>query len=492
MEPFKPGQKGSSAMPHKRNPILSERIAGLARLLRGYAQAGLENQPLWHERDISHSSAERVALPDATTLLDYMLVRTTSLGRGPGGAAGADAREHRARPGPARVVAGAAGPRRARRALARGRLRHRPAQRPAGRRRARAAPAPPRRRTRWWPRSCRWPSSTPASTTPRCSATCLRSSRRLDRLEVVRATALRRSSAPARSATCIAWATTGCCWSRPTACRRSTWSCRRRSPTRAACSPASRATGSRRRRPSCPTTCCRRTRPTSRPRSPTATPTWPTTLRGRMMLGRLAEVLPIECVVRGYLSGSGWKAYLDDGAVCGIQLPARLRESDRLPAPIFTPATKAPMGEHDENIPFESVETLIGPELAARVRDVSLALYRHGAEVVRAGGDRPRRHQVRVRAAAVGRAAAHRRGADPGLEPLLGRRGLSSPAGRRRASTSSTSATGCSARTGTGRHPGPSSRCDVVAGTRARYVAAFERITGASFDRYLTEDVIAR
>ncbi len=82
MEPFRQGQKGSSAMPHKRNPILSERIAGLARLLRGYAQTGFENQPLWHERDISHSSAERVALPDATILLDYMLVRTTGLVEG--------------------------------------------------------------------------------------------------------------------------------------------------------------------------------------------------------------------------------------------------------------------------------------------------------------------------------------------------------------------------------------------------------------------------
>ena len=78
-EPFKAGQKGSSAMPHKRNPILSERIAGLARLLRGYAHTALEDQPLWHERDISHSSAERVILPDATILLDYMLVRTAAL-----------------------------------------------------------------------------------------------------------------------------------------------------------------------------------------------------------------------------------------------------------------------------------------------------------------------------------------------------------------------------------------------------------------------------
>jgi adenylosuccinate lyase len=79
MEPFRQGQKGSSAMPHKRNPILSERISGLARTLRGYAQTAMEDQPLWHERDISHSSAERIILPGATILLDYMLVRMTGL-----------------------------------------------------------------------------------------------------------------------------------------------------------------------------------------------------------------------------------------------------------------------------------------------------------------------------------------------------------------------------------------------------------------------------
>jgi adenylosuccinate lyase len=81
-EPFRAGQKGSSAMPHKRNPIVSERLVGLARLLRGYAQAAYENQALWHERDISHSSVERVTLPDATILLDYMLVRFRSLVEG--------------------------------------------------------------------------------------------------------------------------------------------------------------------------------------------------------------------------------------------------------------------------------------------------------------------------------------------------------------------------------------------------------------------------
>ena len=82
MEPFRTGQKGSSAMPHKRNPILSERIAGLARVLRGYAQTAMENQALWHERDISHSSAERIILPDATILLDYALQKMTSLVQG--------------------------------------------------------------------------------------------------------------------------------------------------------------------------------------------------------------------------------------------------------------------------------------------------------------------------------------------------------------------------------------------------------------------------
>ena len=82
MEPFRAGQKGNSAMPHTRNPVVSERIAGLARLLRGYAQVAFENQPLWHERDISHSSAERVILPDATIVLDYLLARMTGLVEG--------------------------------------------------------------------------------------------------------------------------------------------------------------------------------------------------------------------------------------------------------------------------------------------------------------------------------------------------------------------------------------------------------------------------
>ena len=103
-------------------------------------------------------------------------------------------------------------------------------------------------------------------------------------------------------------------------------------------------------------------------------------LRGRSMLVRKARPLPVECIVRGYLSGSGWKDYRRTGSVCGIRLPAGLRGSGRLPEPIFTPSTKAEVGEHDENIPFERMEELVGPDLARRVRDLALAVYRRGAE----------------------------------------------------------------------------------------------------------------
>jgi phosphoribosylaminoimidazole-succinocarboxamide synthase len=101
-------------------------------------------------------------------------------------------------------------------------------------------------------------------------------------------------------------------------------------------------------------------------------------LAGRSMLVRKTVPLPIECVVRGYISGSGWKGYQATGKICGIALPAGLRESDRLPEPVFTPATKAVSG-HDENISFERASSLIGNERAQRVRDVSLEIYRRAA-----------------------------------------------------------------------------------------------------------------
>lgn len=101
-------------------------------------------------------------------------------------------------------------------------------------------------------------------------------------------------------------------------------------------------------------------------------------LEGRSMLCRRTKPLPIECVVRGYLSGSGWKDYRTSGKVCGIALPAGLRESERLPEPIFTPSTKATAG-HDENISFDQAASRVGGELAERVRAISLELYRRGA-----------------------------------------------------------------------------------------------------------------
>jgi len=101
-------------------------------------------------------------------------------------------------------------------------------------------------------------------------------------------------------------------------------------------------------------------------------------LEGRSMLVRKTKPLPIECVVRGYVSGSGWKDYQVTGKICGITLPSGLRESDRLPEPIFTPATKAVSG-HDENISFGQAEKMIGKDVAERVRAVSLELYRRAA-----------------------------------------------------------------------------------------------------------------
>jgi phosphoribosylaminoimidazole-succinocarboxamide synthase len=103
-------------------------------------------------------------------------------------------------------------------------------------------------------------------------------------------------------------------------------------------------------------------------------------VRGRSMLVKRLNPLPIEAVVRGYLAGSGWKEYQQRGAVCGIALPKGLKNASKLPQPIFTPATKAAAGEHDENISFERAAGLIGAELAARVREVSIRLYREAAE----------------------------------------------------------------------------------------------------------------
>jgi phosphoribosylaminoimidazole-succinocarboxamide synthase len=103
-------------------------------------------------------------------------------------------------------------------------------------------------------------------------------------------------------------------------------------------------------------------------------------LRSRSMLVVKTEVLPVECVVRGYLSGSGWEEYQKTGEVCGITLPKGLRESSKLEEPIFTPATKAEIGLHDENIPFEKVEKTVGKDLARKVKSISLAIYKKASD----------------------------------------------------------------------------------------------------------------
>jgi len=104
------------------------------------------------------------------------------------------------------------------------------------------------------------------------------------------------------------------------------------------------------------------------------------TLRGRAMLCRKAAPLPVECVVRGYLSGSGWAEYKERGEICGIPLPKGLKESDKLPEPIFTPATKEEKGKHDVNVSFARMEEILGKERAGAVRDAAVALYRNAAD----------------------------------------------------------------------------------------------------------------
>lgn len=111
----------------------------------------------------------------------------------------------------------------------------------------------------------------------------------------------------------------------------------------------------------------------------------PPEFEGRSMWVKKAQMFDVECVARGYLSGSGWKDYVRTGALCGIPLPAGLRESDALPEPIFTPATKAQSG-HDENIAFETVVNLIGAETASRLRDLTLIIYKKAAEYARSRG----------------------------------------------------------------------------------------------------------
>ncbi len=112
----------------------------------------------------------------------------------------------------------------------------------------------------------------------------------------------------------------------------------------------------------------------------------PASVADRAMLAQSLQMLPVECVVRGYITGTGWAEYQQSGTVCGIALPAGLQNGDRLPEPLFTPAYKAPMGEHDENIDFDRVVELVGAERAAELRDTSLAIYSRAAAIAEEKG----------------------------------------------------------------------------------------------------------
>ena len=203
-------------------------------------------------------------------------------------------------------------------------------------------------------------------------------------------------------------------------------------------------------------------------------------LAGRVMLTRKADMLPVECIVRGYITGSAWKEYRTAGTMHGTRLPEGLLESQQLPEAVFTPSTKADVGDHDENISFDAAAALVGDALAAKLRRRVArpvpprrrlgprARHHHRRHQVRAGPDRRR-------------ARAVRRGADARLVPLLAHRRVASRAPPRRRSTSSRSATTSTGSTGTRRPPPPALPHEVVAATSDRYVEAYERITGRSF-----------
>ncbi len=210
----------------------------------------------------------------------------------------------------------------------------------------------------------------------------------------------------------------------------------------------------------------------------------PDEARDRGMLVRRLEMLPIECVVRGYLSGSGWKDYQRTGEVCGIAVPEGLRESDRLPEPIFTPATKAVEG-HDENIDFERAAELVGDRaLTERVRDVSLAVYQHAADHARERGIILADTKFEFGLDSEGRLTLGDEVCTPDSSRFW-------PAdqyepGRTQPSFDKQFVRDWASSTGWDRNPpAPAIPDEVVARTREKYIEAYERITGESFDAWL-------
>jgi phosphoribosylaminoimidazole-succinocarboxamide synthase len=197
------------------------------------------------------------------------------------------------------------------------------------------------------------------------------------------------------------------------------------------------------------------------------------------MLVRKTEVVPIECVVRGYLSGSGWKEYQQSGAVCGIVLPTGLKESDQLPEPIFTPATKAEIGEHDENITFNETCQRVGRELAEELRRRSVEIYKRGTAYARERGI-----IIADTKFEFGQIDGELILIDEVLTPDSSRFWPvdSYEPGRGQPSFDKQFVRDWLTESGWDKNsPPPSLPADVVANTRSKYIEAFERISGEEF-----------
>jgi phosphoribosylaminoimidazole-succinocarboxamide synthase len=212
---------------------------------------------------------------------------------------------------------------------------------------------------------------------------------------------------------------------------------------------------------------------------------------GRSTECRRLEMLPIECVVRGYLAGSGWKDYTTTGTVCGHSLPAGLTESAELPEPIFTPATKATTG-HDENIDLEQAAELVGADRLAEVERVSIALYRYAAEHARQRGILIADTKFEFGLGEEGQLVL----GDEALTPDSSRfwpADAYAPGGSQPSFDKQFVRDYCETLGWGKTPPGPELPNGVVTGTRARYVEAFEQLTGIGFDDYLADpEVVLR
>jgi phosphoribosylaminoimidazole-succinocarboxamide synthase len=209
---------------------------------------------------------------------------------------------------------------------------------------------------------------------------------------------------------------------------------------------------------------------------------------GRGMVCRTLEMLPIECVVRGYLAGSGWSDYQETGAVCGHDLPEGMRESERLPEPIFTPATKATEG-HDENIDEKRAAELCGEETFRQAKDAALAVYRFAAEYAQARGIILADTKLEFGTSAAGTLVLGDEALTPDSSRFWPAQGFEP--GRAQPSFDKQFVRDWCERTGWDKTPpGPELPAEVVAGTRARYVEAFELLTGIPFEAYSTDPTV--